>query len=326
MPDYSTLTATLVEAVAAAEDALSLMDANCRSQFLLHPQPTDKVFLFFHGFTAAPAQFVPIGKTFFEAGYNVLIPLLPGHGLAGEWDGDSPPPLPEDRQIYQQFGQDWLSWIQDLGQEVVLGGLSGGATLAIWLALEHPDLVDQTLLFAPYLRNSNVVLDWVIRTLNIYFEWKSEPGTAHFGYPGFRMPALRVFLDMGQEIFDRVETQPTARSLIVSGGSDAAVSNKDLRVLFESIHKHHPKSWYHCFSEEFDIPHTMMTEAEGNECVDLLIAVAKAFIESDLTWTEVKEISDRITQGSSFNAAVAELHLDQKVSPDLITLVTLKAN
>jgi pimeloyl-ACP methyl ester carboxylesterase len=326
MPDYSTLTATLVQAVAAAEDALSLMNANCCSQFLLHPQPTDKVFLFFHGFTAAPAQFVPIGKTFFKAGYNVLIPLLPGHGVAGKWDSDSPPPLPEDRQIYQQFGQDWLHWVQDLGQEVVLGGLSGGATLSIWLALEHPELVDQTLLFAPYLRNSNVVLDWVIRTLNIYFEWKNEPGTAHFGYPGFRMPALRVFLEMGQEIFDRVENHPTARSLIVSSGSDAAVSNKDLRVLFESIRQQHPKSWYHCFDKEFDIPHTMMTEAEGNECVDLLIAVAKAFIESDLTWTEVKEISERITQGRSFDAAVAELHLSQKVSPDLITLVTLKAD
>ncbi|NJL38538.1 MAG: lysophospholipase [Leptolyngbyaceae cyanobacterium SM1_4_3] len=326
MSDYSTLTATLVQAVAAAEDDLYLMNANCRSRFLLHPHPTPKVFLFFHGFTAAPAQFVPIGKTFFEAGHNVLIPLLPGHGLAGDWNSGAPPPLPEDRQIYQQFGQDWLSWVQDLGEEVVLGGLSGGATLAIWLALEHPERVDQTLLFAPYLRNSNVVLDWVIRILNIYFEWKSEPGTTHFGYDGFRMPALRLFLEMGQEVLDRTEKQPSARSLIVSSGSDAAVNNKDLRSLFESIRKHHPKSWYHCFDKELDIPHTMMTEAEGNECIDLLIAVAKAYVESDLTWTEVKEISDRIAQGRSFDAAVAELHLSQKVSPDLITLVTLKAD
>jgi esterase/lipase len=326
MSDYSTLAAALVQEIETAEAEQSLMNASCHSRFLLHAFPTSKVFLFFHGFTATPSQFVPLGKTLFEAGYNVLIPLLPGHGLAGDWGSDSPPPLPEDRQIYQKFGQEWLNRVQDFGDNVAVGGLSGGGTLALWLALEQPELIHQTLLFAPYLRNSNVVLDWAIRILNIYFEWQSEPGTTHFGYDGFKMSALRVFLDMGQEVLDRVETSRAAPSLIVASGSDAAVSNKDLRSLFELLLKHHPESWYHCFDKEFDIPHTMMTAAEGNECVDLLIAVAKAYVESDLTWAEVQQIGDRLNQGYSFDAAVAKLNLSQRTSPDLITLVTLKTD
>ncbi|MDZ8023831.1 MAG: hypothetical protein RMX35_20055 [Nostoc sp. DcaGUA01] len=43
-----------------------------------------------------------------------------------------------------------------LGQQVVIGGLSTGGTLAAWLALEHPQEIDSTLLFNPYLLERGV--------------------------------------------------------------------------------------------------------------------------------------------------------------------------
>jgi hypothetical protein len=59
--------------------------------------------------------------------------------------------------------------------------------------------------------------------------------------------------------------------------------------LFETVLNYQPKSWYYCFDKELDIPHTMMTKLEGNNHLHLLINLAKAYVESDLTWAEVEE-------------------------------------
>ena len=190
MTTYADVTEALIKKTRAREEALGLQDDSCRSRFLLQPNPTSKVVVFFHGFTAAPAQFDVIGEAFFQAGYNVLIPLLPGHGQAGDWTDDNPPPLPENAPIYQEFGQNWLQNAQALGDRVLVGGLSGGSTLAAWLALEYPKQIDRGLLFAPYLSGTNALVDWVVERMNVYFEWKTQSGTTNFGYSGFHMPAL----------------------------------------------------------------------------------------------------------------------------------------
>ena len=322
MYNYSTLTKAIAQETEARELALRLMDSTCRSRFFFQPNPSPTC-LFFHGFTAVPYQFVPLGEAFFRAGYNVLIPLLPGHGLAGNWDGHNPPPLPEDRQIYEQFGLQWLQLAQDLGEKVIVGGLSGGSTLAVWLALERPQQIDRTLVFAPYLSDSNKLVDLFVRVFNIYFEWKTKPGRAHFGYPGFLMPSLRLFLDMGADILERADRSPSAPMFIVSSESDRAVGNKEHEALFEAVRKFQPRSWYHRLARSLDIPHTMMTRAEGDNYIELLIAIAKAYVESDLTWAEAEEICSQMQQGKTFNNVVNELNLNQRVSADLPTLCTL---
>lgn len=303
----------------AFEARMPLMAQTNGSQFFIHPS-SDKVCLFFHGFTATPEQFGLIGRAFFQAGYNVLIPLLPGHGIAGDWNKDNPPPLPENKQIYQKFGLKWLQLAKYLGKKVIVGGLSGGSTLAAWLALECPEDIDRTLVFAPYLSGSNKVVDLFVRLLNIYFEWRTEPGLAHFGYDGFVMPALRVFLDMGADVLEQAQKTVAAPMLILSSESDRAVGNREHKALFESVIQFQPKSWYISFDRVWDIPHNMMTVDEGNENLNLLIAVAKAYVKSDLTWAEVREISDRLRLGNSFDIVINQLHLRQLVAPELFTV------
>lgn len=291
------------------------------SRFFLQPNQTDKVCVFFHGFTATPEQFLVIGEAFYQAGYNVLIPLLPGHGIAGDWNKDNPPPLPEDKQIYQKFGLHWLQVAQSLGNKVIVGGLSGGSTLAAWLALECPEQIDRTLVFAPYLSSSNKVVDLFVRFFNIYFQWRTDPELAHFGYDGFLMPALRVFLDMGTDVLEQAQKSLASPMLVVSSESDRAVGNREHKDLFEATVQFQPKSWYISFDREWDIPHNMMTVAEGNENLNLLIAVAKAYVKSDLTWAEITEICDRSVKGSSFDTIINQLHLRQSVAPELFTII-----
>lgn len=324
MADYAQLTRSILTEATAAAKAYPLRNDLCRPIYLFHPRPTAKVCLFFHGFTAAPYQFAPLAQTLYRAGYNVLIPLMPNHGLAGEWGPLNPPPLPTDIKVYQDFARVWLKRCQGLGGQAVVGGLSGGATLAAWLGLEEPQGIQKTLLFAPYFNGSNPVLNLFTRLVNRYQEWVRPKGAPPApGYPGFYVPALRVFLDLGQTMLTRSQSELGASMFVISSESDRAVSNMDHRLFFQQLLKRQPKTWYLCFDRVQDIPHTMMTRAEGNQYEFLLNCLAKGYIESDLSWDEICEIGYRMGRGQQCNAAIAQLKLQAKASPDLPTVMTM---
>ncbi|MCV3213247.1 alpha/beta fold hydrolase [Plectonema radiosum NIES-515] len=323
MSDYSTITAAIIHQAKKLENTLPIKNEACRPKFFFHPEPTPKICLFFHGFTAGPYQFEPLGKALFEAGYNVLVPLQPGHGVAGKWDKDNPPPLPSEIEIYQQFALSWLEVAQKLGDKVIVGGLSTGGNLAAWLALERPQQIERSLLFAPSLRSNNAIVDFLIEVLPIYYEWLNKDNSGNFGYDGFLIPSFRIFLDMGKEILERVEKEPTVPMFVTYSESDRAINHHEIEILFEALLKQQPKSWYHRFDKSLEIPHTMMTKAEGNKYQDLLITLAKAYVESNITWDELIKIGYQILQGKTFEAAVNELDLVDRVTPDLSVLLAV---
>ncbi|WP_017316932.1 alpha/beta hydrolase [Mastigocladopsis repens] len=323
MSDYSITTAAIIQQAKSLEETLPIRNDACRSKFFFHPHPTAKVCLFFHGFTAGPYQFEPIGETLFDAGYNVLVPLQPGHGVAGNWNGDNPPPLPTEREIYQEFALSWLKVAQQLGQQVIVGGLSTGGNLAATLALEHPQQIEKALLFAPYISGNNAIVNFIVEVIPIYYEWLNKDNPGNFGYDGFQIPALRIFLDMGQEMAGRIENNLAVPMFIISSESDQAINQSELQDFSRATIKQQPKSWYYRFDKIFDIPHTMMTDAEGNKYQDLLITLAKAYIESDITWAEVMKIGYQILQGKTFDTAVTELNLTERVSPDLSVMLAV---
>jgi hypothetical protein len=67
----------------------------------------------------------------------------------------------------------------------------------------------------------------------------------------------------------------------------------------------------------------MGTELEGNNYVGLLNTVAKAYLESDLSWNQVLEIGSQMLQGQTFDNAVKDLGLIEKVSPDLSVMLAV---
>ncbi|WP_206669046.1 hypothetical protein, partial [Staphylococcus aureus] len=128
------------------------------------------------------------------------------------------------------------------------------------------------------------------------------------------------FLDMGKEILSRVEKEPTVPMFVIYSESDRAINHHEIKILFESVLKQQP-SWYHRFDKTLEISHTMMTKAEGNKYQDLLITLVKAYVESDITWDELIKVGYLILQGKTFEAAVSELDLGERVTPDLSVLV-----
>jgi carboxylesterase len=303
-----------------AERTQGLIDEGCYSQFLIHPHPTERVFLFFHGFTATPAQFLPIARNLHREGHNVVIPLMPGHGQAGEWHAKQPPPLPIKAQIYKDFANKWLDRTIPMGKQVVVGGLSGGGAVAAWLAFARPKEISRALLYAAYLSSSSRVVDLLVRRLRGYHEWT---GKVKFGYHCFTFPQLSVFLEIGDEVMRRSRRQKPAPLFAISSESDRAVGNRDHRTLFERSVKHQPLCWYHCFDRVLDIPHTMLTETEGNQYQNLLVSMTKAYTESELTWSQVQEIAYRMSQGRTFDDVVAELGWRDRVSPHMPAMMTL---
>ncbi len=330
MVAYSVLKRVLEQDIKQQEARYGLMHEALHTRVWLHPQPTDRVCLFFHGFTAGPYQMEPIGQHFYRSGYNVVTPLLPGHGRAGAWNKDNPPPLPTDLEVYQKFGTQWLNLASLLGQRVVVGGLSGGGTLAAWLALEYSARLDRAILCAPYLGASSKVIDLFVQKFDTYFSWATTPqdlasskSPPCLGYSGFATPALRSILQLGQLCQQRVKQTPAAPTFTISSESDRAVSNFDHQHFFEAALAHQPKTWHVLFDKVLDIPHSMMTAQSGNRYQHLLNAMIQAFVESDLTWAEVEEIAYRMTKNRTFNAVVADLGWQAKCSKDMPAMMTM---
>ncbi len=321
----ATVNTILVQQTKFKEDLAGVKNPLCRSLLLIQPQPTGKVALLFHGFTAAPYQFGMIAQLLYQAGYSVLVPLMPGHGITGDFSAAKPTPLPTDAKPYKEFALEWFKQAQaiDPTAKITLGGLSGGASLAGWLGLEKASQCDRGVLYAPYFGNSRFVLDLIINKSQNYRTWMSEPNPAYPGYNGFQTQALKVFLTIGEEVLKRSKNEPTPPMFTISTGCDIAVNNNDHEVFFNNIVGRQPLSWYYCFDRDLEIPHTMLLKAEGNQWEAVLNVMTKAYLGSAVTWAEVEEIAFRMTEGKTYPQVIAELGLASKASPDLPAMITM---
>lgn len=97
---------------------------------VLHARP-EKAALLLHGLTGTPLDVGPLATALADEGYTVSAPLLPGRGTC-----------PAD--MYRLCWDDWMSFAVERydelaadHREVVVGGLSAGATMALELALRR---------------------------------------------------------------------------------------------------------------------------------------------------------------------------------------------
>jgi carboxylesterase len=87
-----------------------------------------------HGFTGTPASMGGVTDAMIANQFHVELPRLPGHGTT----------------IDDMLGTDWADWTAEVDRvhsflsrrvdKIVVVGQSMGATLALWAAIEHPDV------------------------------------------------------------------------------------------------------------------------------------------------------------------------------------------
>ena len=100
-------------------------------EIMYHGKPKQNAIVLIHGLTDSPYFMKAIAKRFHAIGFNVLLPLLPGHGL-------KIPDSEIDTVTFTQW-QDEVNFAVDcamgLGKQVSIGGLSAGGNLATYKAI-----------------------------------------------------------------------------------------------------------------------------------------------------------------------------------------------
>ena len=117
----------------------------------------------FHGFTACPDQMDELGPALAAAGYEVLAPLLPGHGRVqparppGKKLVDDVTELParEDWERYQAFAARWANVLAEARGQRAVVGLSLGGTVASLTVSARPEAMDRALIAVPFFSLSN---------------------------------------------------------------------------------------------------------------------------------------------------------------------------
>ncbi|MEM9091396.1 MAG: alpha/beta hydrolase [Cyanobacteria bacterium P01_F01_bin.53] len=106
-------------------------------QIFHHGTITDNVIVLIHGLTDSPYYMQSIAQDFARVGFNVVLPLLPAHGLRRP-----------GRAFHQLKHTDWIETIdalcdlaKALGKKVSIGGLSTGGALSVRKAVKDPQSI-----------------------------------------------------------------------------------------------------------------------------------------------------------------------------------------
>ena len=133
--------------VARREAARPDLLAECRSKLLTNGASTNRAIVLFHGYTNCPQQFAQLGEQLAAEGFNVYIPLMPEHGEADR-EHTSLGALSAEKLI--DYANESADIATGLGDRVTVLGLSGGGTVAAYLA-QFREEVDFAVPAAPYL-------------------------------------------------------------------------------------------------------------------------------------------------------------------------------
>ncbi len=212
----------------------------CRTILLDHGRRTARAFVFLHGFTNCPNQFLELARAVHAAGHNVLILRLPHHGHADRMTRALADLTASELAATADLGVDVG---RGLGEDVTLVGLSVGAVAAAWAAQHRPDL-DRAVLLAPSFGIASVpeaCIAPLVKLLRVapnrFWWWKPEEREQLAGpllcYPRYSSRALAEGLRLGLAVRREARRAPTpgAAVVVVTNAADRAVSNRSTASL-----------------------------------------------------------------------------------------------
>jgi len=158
-----------------------------------------------HGFTGCPQSMRPLAEAFAAAGFAVELPLLPGHGRSVE-------------DMIPTRWSDWSAAIDTAYRElasrcdqVVVAGLSMGGTLAVWLAVQHPEIAGIVAVngafdppAAPFVEMLRDMLEQGHDRMPGVGNDVADPDVTELAYPETPLEPLLSMVDAGRELFDRL--------------------------------------------------------------------------------------------------------------------------
>ncbi len=275
-----------IETIQDAEMASGEINPVCVSNVMSHGEQTEKIIIFYHGFTSCPEQFRELGETFFEQGYNIYIPRLPHHGHA---DQMSEALLETSAEELAAFSTESIDIARGLGDELIVAGLSGGGTIATWIAQEHED-VDTAVMVAPFLGIGFIptVLNRPLTQIadnipNIWMWWDPQkkannPFTQPYQYPRYPLHALAEYMRLGFAAErDAATNKPGVDRLIVITNANDESINNGIVAQFEELWQQHGEEFMRSYQFEKDLglPHDVITprREDGNTALTYPIII-----------------------------------------------------
>lgn len=226
-----------IEAIQAEEEELGDLFPVCHSILMTHGEQVEDVIVFYHGFTNCPEQYRELGERFFEQGYNVYIPLAPLHGRTDR-EGHALRDLSDEDLA--AHGTTTADIAQGLGRRVTVSGLSGGGTIAAWLAQERADValsaptspfIGVKLLPGAFLNRGLANLLRVVPNFHTWWDpvnRYNNPFTAPHAYAGYPVRAMGTYMRLGFSVLaDAQDTPPAATAIrMVLNAADLSISNR----------------------------------------------------------------------------------------------------
>lgn len=254
----------------AGEEAGIPLQEVCNTKVFSHGRRTEKVILFFHGYTTCPEQFTELGRMFFENGYNVLIPCMPHHGWKDRLTDELKYLTAEE---LAEYGNRSMDIACGLGKRVIALGISGGGTVVSWLAQNRSEL-DVAVPLAAFLRMYVLPAFLTIPFINLFsllpnfFVWwdprtkEKNPFSIYYAYPRYSFRTLAEVMRLGLAVRRQAKIQGPAASkiLVMENDFDKGVSNVEIEKLTLLWKAHNPEkvSSYH-FARDMKMLHDIIT-------------------------------------------------------------------
>ena len=114
---------------------------------------TEYAVVYIHGFGASHQEGYPVHLNIADSlQANLFLARQKGHGLSSELAFKG-----LKAESYMLSAMEALAIGQQLGDKIILMGTSTGASQAIWLAAQFPDLVEALVLYSPYIALPNAM-------------------------------------------------------------------------------------------------------------------------------------------------------------------------
>lgn len=274
----------------AADDGV---DPDCRERAYVGDGPSSKVIVLFHGFTSCPKQFEPLAEELHAQGYNVVVPRLPRHGLADRLTRDLRH-LTADEML--ELTAEVVALARPLGDELVVGGLSGGGSMSMWAA-QRIEAIDRVVLMAPLVGIGAVPdqftkpvtnLARLIPSLRIWWDGEGRaesPRIVEYSYPAYETKGIGQVLRIGVGIYDEARSTGPASDhvVVVTNANDKAVNAAEIEKLLVRWERSDPglDLVRYEFPASAGLPHDFITVEHPDADLDLVYPVVVEALVGD---------------------------------------------